>query len=779
MFQDRAKIYVEGGAGGNGVVSFRREAHVPRGGPDGGDGGRGGDVVLVAGRSRRDLASMRIARHYRADRGGHGSGSNKQGARGGDLVVEVPPGTTIEGLDGERYDLIAEGQRAIVAAGGLGGHGNKRFTSATQQAPRFAEKGLGGASGWIELHLKLLADAGLVGLPNAGKSSLLARLTRAAPKVASYPFTTVEPVLGTIDRDERQLVLADIPGLIEGAADGAGLGHEFLAHVERCRLLVHLLEVGPEADPQAAYETVRAELSAHGQGLDRLPELVALSKVDLLEEDERERLADEWRERLPGALGVLAISSASSIGLDQLVVAIFAEAGRERGEEQLEDAAAGRRRLRHRAPRLPAGRDGRLRGRRPWRGRLRGDRQGGRDAGPTPRSRQPRGVALPRAAPARDGRDQGAAQRGLRGRRRGSGRRARLRPASRRLRANPGAADAPPRLRPLMTLVVKLGSSIVAGDDGGLRGDVLDQVCAQVAALHAGGEEVVMVTSGAIARGIRLMELGARPAAIDELQAASAVGQGSLFRAYEERLAGHGVRSAQVLLTAFDMSERMHYLNARQTLQRLLAWHVVPVINENDTTATDEITFGDNDFLSAQVAIMIEARRLVLLTNREGLFSADPGVDPEARLIDEVRDFAELDELEIGMHTSKFGSGGMRSKVVAAEMASGAGIPVTICDGIVAGNLGRAAAGEKLGHALRSAQLAGAELQALAAARGSRPGTDRGRRRRRPRAARVGLLAAAGRRDRGRRRVRGGRSGRGRPTTARSSARGSPSTRRR
>jgi glutamate 5-kinase len=248
-----------------------------------------------------------------------------------------------------------------------------------------------------------------------------------------------------------------------------------------------------------------------------------------------------------------------------------------------------------------------------------------------------------------------------------------------------------------MTLVVKLGSSIVAGDDGALRSEVLDEICAQVAELHDGGEEVVMVTSGAIARGIRVMGLTARPGAIDELQAASAVGQGSLFRAYEERLAAREVRVAQVLLTAFDMSERMHYLNARQTLQRLLAWHVVPVINENDTTATDEITFGDNDFLSAQVAIMIEARRLILLTNTGGLYTADPSRDPDAELIGEVGDFAELDELQIGMHTSKFGSGGMRSKVVAAEMASGAGIPVTICDGTAAGSLRTAAAGEAIG----------------------------------------------------------------------------------
>ncbi len=280
---------------------------------------------------------MRISRHYRAERGGHGQGANKHGARGEDLIVQVPPGTTIEGLDGERFDLVVEEQRAIVASGGLGGHGNKRFASSTQQAPRFAENGLKGASGWIELHLKLLADAGLVGLPNAGKSSLLATLTRAAPKVADYPFTTVSPVLGTIDRDERQLVIADIPGLIEGAAEGAGLGHEFLAHVERCRLLVHLLEVGPNSDPEAAYRTVRGELSAHGSGLDALPEIVALSKVDLVPAEEHAELVSRWRELAPDAVDVQAISSATGAGLLDLTGRIF-EIAEERAPEAAEEA---------------------------------------------------------------------------------------------------------------------------------------------------------------------------------------------------------------------------------------------------------------------------------------------------------------------------------------------------------------------------------------------------------------------------------------------------------
>ncbi len=248
-----------------------------------------------------------------------------------------------------------------------------------------------------------------------------------------------------------------------------------------------------------------------------------------------------------------------------------------------------------------------------------------------------------------------------------------------------------------MTLVVKLGSSIVAADDGELRADVLDSVCEQVSALERGGERVVMVTSGAIARGMRLMGLPVRPRAMDELQAASAVGQGDLFRAYESRLERHGTRAAQVLLTVADIAARTNYLNARQTLDRLVDWGVVPVINENDTTATDEISFGDNDFLAAQVAILLDARLLVLLTNIDGLMTADPQSDPGARMIDEVSDFAQLAGIEVGDRTSAFGSGGMRSKVAAAEMASESGIPAVICNGTAQGTLAAAAAGAAAG----------------------------------------------------------------------------------
>jgi GTP-binding protein len=331
MLHDRARIHVEAGAGGDGCMSFRREAHVPRGGPDGGDGGRGGAVVLVCDDSLRDLQGFRRKAHHRAGRGGHGEGSQRHGADGETLTIGVPPGTQIlaaEGdggdLEGRRWELLAAGQRATVACGGSGGKGNKHFTTPTRQAPRFAERGLPGEEGWLELQLKLLADVGLVGLPNAGKSSLLARLTRAAPKVANYPFTTLSPVLGVLESDERQLVIADIPGLIEGASEGAGLGHDFLAHVERTRLLVHVLDIAPEltaesdADAAVNHATIEHELAAHDARLAKLPRVLALSKCDLVGEERTRAAVAQWRERLGAEVPVIATSSATGAGLREL-----------------------------------------------------------------------------------------------------------------------------------------------------------------------------------------------------------------------------------------------------------------------------------------------------------------------------------------------------------------------------------------------------------------------------------------------------------------------------
>jgi GTP-binding protein len=337
VLHDRAKIFVQAGDGGNGCISFRREAHVPKGGPDGGDGGRGGDVVLVCDASLRDLQSFRRRPHYKAGRGGHGEGSNKHGAGGEDLEVLVPPGTVVE--DSERgiaFDLLTPGQRAVVARGGSGGRGNKRFTGSRRQAPRFAENGLEGEEAWIELRLKLLADAGLVGLPNAGKSSLLARMTRAQPKVADYPFTTLEPVLGTIEDGDRQVIVADIPGLIEGAGGGAGLGHEFLAHVERTRVLVHVVDLAPldGSDPVDNHATVEEEISGYGAGLAALPRILCLSKADLVTPEVAAAAASEWRSRIGGeGLDVMVTSSATGAGLDDLAGAILRAVPLDSGRE--------------------------------------------------------------------------------------------------------------------------------------------------------------------------------------------------------------------------------------------------------------------------------------------------------------------------------------------------------------------------------------------------------------------------------------------------------------
>ena len=293
---------------------------MPKGGPDGGDGGRGGDVVLRCDDNLRDLQSFRRRVHFRAERGGHGQGAQRHGADGEPLVISVPPGTQVRRWDGTRYDLVRPGQEVTIARGGAGGRGNTRFKSAVRQAPRLAERGLPGDEGVVELRLKLLADVGLVGLPNAGKSSLLARMTRAQPKVAAYPFTTLEPVLGTIEADDRQLVVADIPGLIEGASAGAGLGHDFLAHVERTRLLVHVLDLAPldGSDPAENHAVIERELAAHDPRLAALPRVLALSKADLVAPEQAELAALDWQRRLGDEVPVIVTSSATRQGLDEL-----------------------------------------------------------------------------------------------------------------------------------------------------------------------------------------------------------------------------------------------------------------------------------------------------------------------------------------------------------------------------------------------------------------------------------------------------------------------------
>jgi len=300
MFYDRAKLEIRAGKGGNGCISFRREKFVPKGGPDGGDGGNGGDVIFVASPGLRDLAYFQRQRHFRGESGRPGQGSGKHGKRGEDSVIEVPRGTQIFTGDELLSDLVAAGQKYVIARGGAGGRGNARFTSSTRRAPRFAELGLPGEDLEVRLELKLLADAGLLGFPNAGKSSLLRRISHAKPKVAAYPFTTVAPMLGTVEEPEhqRQFTVADIPGLLEGASEGVGLGDEFLAHLERTRLLLHLVDVTGYygKDPVDNFLAINQELEGFGIDLAAKWQLVALNKTDLLSSEEVADLSRRFLE---------------------------------------------------------------------------------------------------------------------------------------------------------------------------------------------------------------------------------------------------------------------------------------------------------------------------------------------------------------------------------------------------------------------------------------------------------------------------------------------------
>ncbi len=323
MFIDRAVISVKGGDGGRGCVSFRREKFVPKGGPDGGDGGDGGDVILVADENLSTLLDFQYRRHYRAQRGSHGEGSHRHGRRGGSLVVPVPVGTIVKDAETAAVlaDLVHHGQRAVVARGGKGGRGNARFATSTHRAPRQAEPGRPGEERRVELELRLIADAGLVGFPNAGKSTLLSRVSAARPKIADYPFTTTEPYLGVVGlADGRSFVLADIPGLIEGAHQGAGLGHTFLRHISRTRVLVHLIDLAAGRDPVSDFQAVNGELRLYDESLKDRPMLVALNKID---EPEARAKAAEASEAI-GALGfhVFPVSAATGEGVDALMRAV-------------------------------------------------------------------------------------------------------------------------------------------------------------------------------------------------------------------------------------------------------------------------------------------------------------------------------------------------------------------------------------------------------------------------------------------------------------------------
>ena len=319
-FIDEAKFFVKGGDGGNGCVSFRREKFVPKGGPDGGDGGDGGSVIIEASQKLSSLIDFRYRSHFLAERGAHGQGKNKIGRNGKDLVISVPTGSLIKDSETNEVivDLVADGQKVVVAKGGRGGRGNTHFASSTNRTPRFAGKGIPGEERWLRIELKILADVGLIGLPNAGKSTLLSKLSAAQPKIASYPFTTLEPHLGVLQlKHHAPHIIADIPGLIEGAHTGAGLGHKFLKHIERTKILLHILDASkPISEVIAEQQTIEQELSKFNKKLLERRKVIVLNKVDLVEDEKQlEKLVSIFAKK---KISVLAISALTGSGIDAL-----------------------------------------------------------------------------------------------------------------------------------------------------------------------------------------------------------------------------------------------------------------------------------------------------------------------------------------------------------------------------------------------------------------------------------------------------------------------------
>ena len=333
-FLDQARVYIKSGSGGNGCVSFRREKYIEYGGPNGGDGGRGGDVIALCVDNLNTLIDFRFQQHYKAGNGEHGMGKDCTGSNGKDIVLKVPPGTQILDEDNETVlaDLTKPGDQTVLAKGGNGGFGNAHFKSSTNQSPRNANPGEPGQEHTVWLRLKLIADAGLVGLPNAGKSTFLASVTAAKPKIADYPFTTLHPNLGVVKAGDMDFVLADIPGLIEGAHEGAGIGDRFLGHIERCEIVLHLIDATSQ-DPLADYNTVRAELDAYGNGLEDKQELIALSKCDALEKQEAENKAQNLSEALEK--DVIVLSAVSQLNLQHTLLALASTVKNNRQQQKV------------------------------------------------------------------------------------------------------------------------------------------------------------------------------------------------------------------------------------------------------------------------------------------------------------------------------------------------------------------------------------------------------------------------------------------------------------
>ena len=690
-FVDQVTLHISAGRGGNGVASVHREKFKPLGGPDGGNGGPGGSVILRVDPDVTTLIDYHHSPKRRAENGGQrrrlpqerrprrGPGPERPGRHG---RPATGPATCYA-------DLVGAGTEMVIAQGGRGGLGNAALASSKRKAPGFALLGEPGDELEIVLELKVVADIGLVGFPSAGKSSLIAAISRARPKIADYPFTTLVPNLGVVTAGDTTFTVADVPGLIEGASEGRGLGHDFLRHIERCAALVHVVDTAtmePGRNPVEDLDIIENELSRYG-GLEDRPRLVALNKIDVPDgRDISGFVEDELRER---GLRVFPVSAASTEGLRELTFAMAEIVAQARAEKPVVEAkrivlrpAVGRRRRHVRDPgdrrRLagarrearaldPADRLQQRRGRRlplrpaqPARGRdapraagrpggrhrahrapgqLRGlrlqarHRRRGRDAGSPRRGPALRGAAARPRSPPRDRGSHAGALRERDPRRRGApprqAREVRPEGVRGRLQGRPGLGRVRPRLRrrgmtarPEVTgarrIVVKVGSSSLTTAGGGIDPDRIRRLVDVLAGLRGRGAEVVLVSSGAIAAGLAPLGLAGAPAGLAAQQAAASVGQGLLVHRYTEELARHGVVTGQVLLTVDDVTRRAHYRNAYQTFAKLLELGVLPIVNENDTVATTEIRFGDNDRLAALVAHLVHADLLVLLSDVDG-----------------------------------------------------------------------------------------------------------------------------------------------------------------
>ncbi len=711
-FVDTAQSNVKGGDGGAGCVAFRRESHVPKGGPDGGDGGNGGAVWLRANRNVASLLAFRDHPHRKAGSGTHGKGQKLHGKRGADLTVDVPEGTVVRSMDGELLaDLLHHGDTWLAARGGQGGRGNARFLSNAARAPSFAEQGEYGEERWLKLELKLLADAALVGFPNAGKSTLISVVSAAKPKIADYPFTTLEPHLGVVRWQDHDFVLADIPGLIEGAAEGRGLGHQFLRHIERARVLVILCDLNPidGRSPAEQERVLLAELGRYRPELLDRPRLVVGSKADVALPDVE--------------FDGLRIASVNRLGLDEFRgrLAELIEAARA-AEGEAEPYVVFRPEEQGFSVVREGPKEWRVNGRPAERAVALG------------RPHEPRGDGVhPAEAPAH-GRREGACPRGRHGRRHRAHRRSRARL----------------RRAGLVTpvAVVKVGTSSVALQSGEFDDEALTKLAGDVAAARAGGHEIVLVMSGAIASGMPALGMRTRPTDIGTLQALAAVGQPRLQARMTSLLGDVGIIAGQVLLTPYDFAQRSQYLHARETLGRLRELGVLPIVNENDTVADDEIRFGDNDRLAALVAHMVRAETVVLLTDTDGVFTADPRYDEQASLIEEIIEVDEAMERVAGGAGTERGSGGMTSKLAAAKIASWSGVRAVIASASAPNVIADALGGPGRRDVVRGAAHAAAVAQTL-----DRVRTGLGRARHGRRGARRALvdggksLLAAGVRD--------------------------------